>query len=133
VRLLFCYVFYSVETAFVCVCEMRVESAEAASASAAGEKMDGWMDVLGGTYQTFAALASSGLRRRQPNRFRFLDRARLCVLLLPCGCSFVRVCASIILSSSSPPRSHLSSSFSPSVYFFSAPANPCTGSTCTPF
>jgi len=41
VRLLFCYVFYSVETAFVCVCVMRVESA--AAASAAGEKMDGWM------------------------------------------------------------------------------------------
>lgn len=30
----------------VCVCMMRVESA---AASAEGEKMDGWMDVLGGT------------------------------------------------------------------------------------
>lgn len=60
--------------------------------------MDGWMDVLGGTNQTFAALTSSGLRRRQPNRFRFLDRVCACVCVCCCcRAAAVRACAHLSL------------------------------------
>lgn len=117
----------------MCVCEMRVESA-AAAASAAGEKMDGWMCSAVRIKRSPLSPPPVYVADNQTGFVSSTARVCVCVLLLPCGCSFVRVCASIILSSSSSqPRSHLSSSLSPSVYFFSSPADPCTDPTCTPF
>lgn len=90
---------------------MRVESTVVAE----GKKMDGWMCTAVRIKRT-AALTSSGLRRRQPNRFRFLDRVFVCACVVAerCGCSFVRTCTSP--SSSSPLFPRFPATIFPSSY-----------------
>jgi len=123
--------FYSVETALVCVCVMRVESAAAALAS--GEKMDGWM-------------CSAVRIKRSPlspppvyvadNQTGFVSSTalvsvRVCVCVCCCCRVVVFSCVCIVrlyniivvVVALSP----LTRTLSPSVtIFFSAPANPCT-------
>jgi len=127
--------FYSVETALVCVCVMRVESA--AAALAAGEKMDGWMDVLSAVRIKRSPLSPPPVYVAD-NQTGFVSstaRVSLCACVccccccrVPCGRFFVRVCIVrlyiILSSSSSPPHSLLSRALSLAVrlFFFFRPS-----------